>query len=79
MQLLTVDIPATSTAIGGVIATVIGSWALLTNARGKNSRPLAVLRRVWDWIEAKGYDTETPPTLKNDVLEVLNDDDAKSK
>jgi hypothetical protein len=57
------------------LAALAGAYALVVKAHGETARPAQLLRRLWDWIEGNGLDSDVPPTLANDVREHIADED----
>lgn len=66
------NIGTIAAAIGTGGAALLGGWALVVKARAGTATPLALLRRLWDWIEVRGLAKDVPPTLRADVKRELN-------
>lgn len=67
----------TVTAIGAAIATTLGAWALVVNARAKGAKPLQALRGLWGWIQYAKLEPEVPPILADDVRDLLKEEAEK--
>ena len=63
------------TASGAVVTGILGGWALVVRARGESAKPSQLLRRLWDWIEAKGHASDVPPTLAEEIRQHILEDE----
>lgn len=62
-------------ALGSASAAVLGAWSLVVRERSKAARPLQLLRRLWDWLEASGHHEKIPPTLAGEIRDEIEGGD----